>query len=308
MKITAAALQMPSVPLDVAGNCERADALLRQAQQAGAELAVLPEMFNTGYGWGHDFAPIAESAEGPTIRLLRDRAAQWKMTIAAGFVEHEGHHLYDSLGLFSPDGQVSIYRKRHLVFWERFKFLPGRQPLVVRTPFGRVGFAVCADMIYRRTWDDYRDRIDLAVISSAWPEFAHQHNGRKHWLFGHIGHLSGEIPGKVGRDLGIPVIFANQSGLTRTTIPMLGTLVMEKIKDRFAGLSSVCDGNHGAAVRAGTDEQVVISSVTIHPPRGPKSCHSMYPSGREARSSGSVRSGSVSPRSGSTGATAADAR
>jgi len=299
---------MPSVPLDVAGNCERADALLRQAHDQGTDLAVLPEMFNTGYGWGHDFDPIAEDADGPTVRLLRERAAQWKMTIAAGFVEQDGHHLYDSLGLFTPDGKIAVYRKRHLVFWERFKFLPGRQPVIARTPFGRIGFAVCADMIYRRTWDDYRDRVDLAVISSAWPEFAHQQNGRKHWLFGHIGHLSGEIPCKVGRDLNIPVIFSNQSGQTRTTIPMLGTWVMEKIKDRFAGLSSVCDGNHGGPVRAGVEEQVVVSGITIHSPRGPKSCHSMYPSDQKARSSVSAPSGSASPPSGFTGATVADAQ
>jgi N-carbamoylputrescine amidase len=87
---------------------------------------------------------------------------------------------------------------------------------------------------------------------------------------------------------------------------MLGTWVMEKIKDRFAGLSSVCDGNHGGPVRAGVDEQVVVSSITIHSPRGPKSCHSMFPSDREAQSSVLGPSGSAFPPSGFTGATAAD--
>ena len=112
------------------------------------------------------------------------------MTIAAGFVERAGRHLYDSLAFCSPDGDLQIYRKRNLVFWERFRFHPGREPLVVTTPFGRIGLAVCADMIYRRVWDDYRDRIDLAVVSAAWPDFACRRTGRRHWLLGHVGPLS----------------------------------------------------------------------------------------------------------------------
>lgn len=285
-----AALQMRSTPGAVEENLERADGMLRSAHQAGAELAVLPELFNTGYGLIPDYGPCAETMGGPTLRRLRDRSRQWRLSIAAGFAEREGNHLYNSLAFCTPDGDVQIYRKRNLVFWERFRFRPGRSPLVVRTPWGRVGFAVCADMIYRKTWDDYRDRIDVAVIASAWPRFACSRRNRAHWLFGHIGPMSGEIPAHAAKDLGIPVVFANQCGATRTTIPLLGTWVAEKLCDEFAGLSSVCDGRHGESVRAGVEEQVVLSPITIHPPRGPKPCLSMSPSVRAASSSASARS------------------
>ncbi len=96
-------------------------------------------------------------------------------------------------------------------------------------------------MIYRRVWDDYRGRIDLAVVSAAWPDFANRHTGRRHWLLGHVGPLSNAIPEKVALDLGIPVVFANQCGETQTTIPVLRTT----ISDQFAGQSSICDGRHG---------------------------------------------------------------
>jgi predicted amidohydrolase len=300
MRIAAAAIQMKSEPHQVAANCERADAHLRTAHQAGAELVVLPEMFNTGYGWFPDYGPMAESHDGPTIRFLRERSQKLGLTIAAGFVEEDRHHLYDSIGFFTPDGRVHIYRKRNLVFWERFRFLPGRKPLVVPTPFGRVGFAICADMIFRKVWEDYRNRIDLAIVSAAWPEFTRQHTGRKHWLFGHIGHLSGSIPSRVAQDLGVPVVFSNQSGPTRTTIPLLGSLIMENIPDRFAGLSSISDGLHGSTVRAGVEDEVIVSNITIHSPKGPKSCHSMFPSAHADTFSGSVPSSSVSPAFGST--------
>jgi N-carbamoylputrescine amidase len=283
VKLAAAAIQMSASLHDVSANLERADQLLRTAHNQGAELALLPEMFNTGYGLCPDFDPYAETRDGPTLRHLRARSRHWRMAIAAGFVERDGHHVYDALALVAPDGQVHVYRKRHLVFWERSKFQPGRAPLVVPTPWGRVGFAICADMIYRSVWKEYRNRIDVAVIAAAWPDFHDRRTGRRHWLLGHVGPLSGSIPGRVAQDLGVPVVFANQCGETRTVIPFLARLA-----DRFAGQSCVCDGRHGPPVRAGCGEEIVLSSVTVHSQRGLKSWHTMSPLAPVASSSASV--------------------
>ncbi len=277
MKIVAAAIQMPAELLEVEVNLERADTLLREAHLGGAQLAVLPEMCVTGYGLLPDYSKVAETADGPTVSHMRERSKRWRMAIACGFVERDGRHLYDALALCLPGGEVHTYRKRNLVFWERFRFRPGKSAVVARTPFGRVGFGICADMIYRRVWEEYRDRIDLAVVSAAWPDFANRHTGRKHWLMGKIGPMSAEIPATVGRDLNIPVVFANQCGPTHTTIPMLGMWIAERLPDRFAGCSSVCDGRHGPPALASSDEEIVLSSVTIHPARGPKTCLSMSP-------------------------------
>ena len=286
MKIQAAAIQMPCDILDLATNLQRADELIRTARDAGSELVVLPELFNTGYSLCPDFGPCSETAEGPTLSYLRQRSRRWKMAIAAGFVERAGRHLFDSLAFCTPDGEMQIYRKRNLVFWERFRFHPGRAPLVVSTPFGRVGLGVCADMIYRRVWDDYRGRIDLAVVAAAWPDFANRDTGRRHWLLGHIGPLSTAIPEKVALDLGIPVIFANQCGETQTTIPVLRTT----ISDRFAGQSSICDGRHGTPVRADRELSVLVAPITLHSKRGLKSWSSMSHSASAGSCCGSERS------------------
>ena len=290
MRLVVAAIQMPSVPLAVGENMERADALLREAHLGGADLAVLPEMFNTGYGFQHDWGPVAEGLDGPTLTHIRRRASAWGMTIAAGFVEREGHHLYDSLALCEPDGETHVYRKQHLVFWERFRFRPGRAPLIVPTRFGRIGLAICADMIYRRVWDAYRDRIDLAVIAAAWPRFHRPEKPRSHWLMGHVGPLAGAIPPKVAQDLGVPVVLANQSGPARTTIPLLGMLIRQQFPDAFAGASCICDGRHGEVVAAGLDEEIVLSSVTVHPPKGPRTCRSTSRSARKGSSFASAPS------------------
>jgi len=286
VKLTTAAVQMPSDLLDLSANLQRADGLLRRARDAGAELVVLPELFNTGYSLCPDFGPHSETPEGPTLSYLRNRARRWKMHIAAGYVEREGRHLYDSLAFCTPDGGLHVYRKRNLVFWERFRFYPGHRPLVVETPWGRIGFAVCADMIYRKVWKEYRDRIDLAVVSAAWPEFSDRVTGRAHWLLGRVGPMCSDIPARVADDLGIPVVFANQCGETNTRIPLLHTT----IRDRFAGLSSICDGRHGVSRKAGVDPDLLIAPVTVHPKRGMKSWHFTSPSALAAASSGSALS------------------
>lgn len=286
MKIQAATIQMPCDIFDVPANLQRADELLRKARDAGAEIVVLPELFNTGYSLCPDYGPYSETADGPTLSYLRQRSRRWKMAIAGGFVEREGRHLYDSLAFCTPEGNLHVYRKRNLVFWERFRFRPGRSPLVVPTPFGRIGFAICADMIYRRVWDDYRGRIDLAVVAAAWPDFACRETGRRHWLLGHVGPLSNSIPCKVALDLGVPVIFANQCGETRTTIPVLHTTIL----DQFAGRSSICDGRHGPPVRAERELSVLVAPITLHSQRGLKSWSSTYPSAPAASFSASARS------------------
>ncbi len=264
MKIAVAAIQMHSEPLAVAENLDRAEAWLGRAHAAGAELAVLPELFNTGYGRCADYWPFGEDPSGPTRKRLQELSRRWRMGIAAGYVERDGKHLYNSVAFFQPEGEVQVYRKRNIVFWERFRFRAGRDPLVVATPWGRIGFAICADMIYAHVWNGYRGRIDLAIVASAWPDFADRETGRKHWLLGQVGPLSRAIPGRVASDLGIPVVFANQCGPTETIIPGLG----RPIADRFAGGSSVCDGLHAPAVLAGDDEQMVLSPVTVQPPKG----------------------------------------
>ena len=60
MKIAVAAIQMPSEPLALAANLERAEAWLARRHAGGADLAVLPELFNTGYGRCPDYWPYGE--------------------------------------------------------------------------------------------------------------------------------------------------------------------------------------------------------------------------------------------------------
>ena len=82
------------------------------------------------------------------------------------------------------------------------------------------------------------------------------------------------IPTEVARDLDVPVIFANQTGTTRTTIPVLGLTLAMHIADRFAGHSSICGGRSVSPVIAGAGPQLVLSEVNVPEPH--KRCSMKY--------------------------------
>src|SRR5260370_4364230 len=75
---------MRSELLDVRANLHRADDLLRSAHDSGVELAVLPELFNTGYSLCPDYGPYSETAAGPTLLHLRQRSRPLRTAIPAG--------------------------------------------------------------------------------------------------------------------------------------------------------------------------------------------------------------------------------
>ena len=78
------------------------------------------------------------------------------------------------------------------------------------------------------------------------------------------------IPAKVARDLDVPVVFANQCGATRTTIPLFGLRLVEEIADRFAGRSSICGGRNCPPVIAEAGPRLVLSDVILPDLRGPQ--------------------------------------
>ena len=174
MKIQAAAIQMPCDVLDLPSNLQRADELLRVARDARSRAGGSPRALQ------HRLQPLprlraltARPADGPTLVLPARSGAALEDVDRRGVRRARGQAPLRLAGLLSRrtagsrstasgtwcsgSGSASIPAARH---WS----CPRR--------FGRIGLAVCADMIYRRVWEDYRGRIDLAVVSAAWPDFA----------------------------------------------------------------------------------------------------------------------------------------
>ena len=82
-------------------------------------------------------------------------------------------------------------------------------------------------MIYRKVWADYRGRIDLAMVARPGPTSPTGRPGGSTGCSGTSGRSRGRsLQG--GVDLGIPVVFANQCGVTQTVIPILNTRITDR--------------------------------------------------------------------------------
>ena len=254
-----ASVQFEPEPFNAKRNVARAARFIGEARARGAQLVVLPELFNTGYHEHADLHRCAEQYSGHTVSELKTLSIDYGVHLAGGIVERHEGHVYDSLAFCTPTGDVSIYRKRHLIFWEHYYFRAGRQPLVVETALGRVGFAICADMLYRHVWSEYRGRIDLAVICAAWPSVCAGATRRVAWLLRPSLNLARDTPLHVARVLDIPVVFSNQCGACRVRVPLMGpTSVAE-----FAVQSGIYDGTVGKVSNEVSGQALAIAPVTL---------------------------------------------
>ena len=144
------------VTADKAENLRTAEEAIRTAARQGAELVLLPEMFNCPYE-NACFPVYAEPAGGETWQFLSRIAKELGIYLAGGSVpEREGDAIYNTCYLFSPKGEeLARHRKVHLFdidvpggqrFFESEVLTPGDQCTVFDTEFGRLGLCICFDL------------------------------------------------------------------------------------------------------------------------------------------------------------------
>ncbi|MDR5698055.1 MAG: nitrilase-related carbon-nitrogen hydrolase [Armatimonadota bacterium] len=149
MKVRVAVIQMAGCWDDPTSTRERIADLLGCAADAGAALAVLPELSTVSYDFCSraDVESAAEPLDGPTVQQWTAIAAQTGMHLVAGLPERLGMRLYNTAVLVGPAGLVGAYRKAHLYHHEREVFDPGdAAPGVWQTPLGRIGMLICYDL------------------------------------------------------------------------------------------------------------------------------------------------------------------
>ena len=187
-----AAIQMVS-GTSLPANLSSARALLEQAAQAGAQLAVLPEHFCLMGQHDSDKLAARESfGDGIVQRFLSQAARELRLWIAGGtlpLVTDEHAHVRNTLLVFSPQGQcVARYDKIHLFKFdngrERYDELrviePGSEPAAfeLRAEDGhswRVGLSVCYDLRFPELYRALR--ADVLLVPSAFTYVT----GQAHW-------------------------------------------------------------------------------------------------------------------------------
>lgn len=179
--------QMRVTP-DKQENLRRAESCLRQAAAQGANLALLPEMFNCPYE-NACFPVYGEPAGGETWQFLSGMARELGIYLAGGSVpETEGEAIYNTCYLFSPQGEeLARHRKVHLFdidvpggqrFMESDTLTAGSQITVVDTALGKLGLAICFDI---RFADFFRVMGDLGAQLILVPAAFNMTTGPLHW-------------------------------------------------------------------------------------------------------------------------------
>jgi predicted amidohydrolase len=152
---------------------ERATALI--AAQGGADLVLLPEVWNVGYFNFDRYAAEAETLEGETVNALREAARSTGAWLMGGsIVERDGDRLFNTSLLIDPSGDIAgSYRKIHLFGYgsrEPKVLTPGREVTVIQTELGAIGLATCYDLRFPELFRAMVDQgAEIFLIPSAWP-------------------------------------------------------------------------------------------------------------------------------------------
>ena len=151
---------------DVSGNLAHAEELVAACD---AELAVLPEMFATGFVT--DCTDAAESMEGQSVRWLTEAAAAYGRAIAGSLLIRDGDKIVNRLLFAEPSGTLSWYDKRHLFgYGGENRFLTaGKRRVIVEYRGVRFLLQICYDLRFP-VWSRNRDDYDAAIYVASWPE------------------------------------------------------------------------------------------------------------------------------------------
>ena len=239
-------------------NIAKADRLARQAARQGAQVVLLPELFETPYFCAvqnSDYYDLAHPLSGhPTVAHFRRLAAELGTVIAVSVYERAGMALFNSAVVIDADGKVvGHYRKSHIPqapgYEEKYYFSPGDtgfKPFA--TAYGKLGLAIC--------WDQWFPEAARALVLQG-AEFLmyptaigtepndSSLDSMEHWRIVMRGHAGANM---------VPVVAANRIGLETT----------EGVSMTFYGSSFIADHLGALAVAADrTSEQVLVQAFDL---------------------------------------------
>ncbi len=136
-------------------NLEAAERHVREAAAQGAQIILLPELFETWYFCqerNYDSYKLAMPLEeNPAVRRFKKVAEELQVVLPVSFFEREGNVTYNSVALIDADGRIlGLYRKTHIpddhFYQEKFYFTPGNTGFKVwNTAYGKIGVGICWD-------------------------------------------------------------------------------------------------------------------------------------------------------------------
>jgi N-carbamoylputrescine amidase len=258
--ITVAAVQMACEP-EVYENIQTAERLVRQAAADGANVILLPELFERPYFCQerqyeyYDFAKSTE--ENDAVQHFAKLAAELGVVLPVSFYERDGLRLFNSIAVIDADGTVlGVYRKTHIpddhYYQEKFYFTPGDTGFRVwDTRYAKIGIGICWDQWFPETARALAlNGAELLFYPTAiGSEPILETDSMPHWTRCMQGHAAANL---------MPVIAANRYGLEEVTPCTENGGQTSALQ--FYGSSFIADNTGALLVQSGRDGDAVITA------------------------------------------------
>ena len=256
--VTLAAVQM-ACGWDSAANIVKAEQLVREAAARGAQVILLPELFETPYFCIEQDArhlKLARSVEdNPAVRHFSAVARELGVVLPISFFERAGPAYFNSIAILDADGsRLGVYRKSHIPngpgYQEKNYFSPGDTGFKVwQTRFARIGVGIC--------WDQWFPEAARAMALAGAevllyptaigtePPPALPVNSRDHWQRTQQGHAAANL---------MPLLASNRYGLERSLQDPGGLYI------RFYGSSFITDALGAKVAEAPEEGDAVLTA------------------------------------------------
>lgn len=232
---------------------DKADHLVREAAQKGANIILLQELFETPYFCQLQKFQYMELAttleENPAVEHFKKLAKELDVVLPISFFERAGNTQFNSIAIIDADGEIlGVYRKTHipdgLPYAEKFYFTPGDTGFKVwNTKYGRIGVGICWDQWFPETARSLAlQGAEILLFPTAiGSEPTLEKDSRIHWRNTMAGHAATNM---------MPVVASNR----------IGRETDEDSEMTFYGSSFIAD-NHGEIVEQADD---CTETVLVH--------------------------------------------
>ena len=261
-KVKAAAIQM-RCSNNVGDNIKKADEMTREAVKKGANIILLPELFERQYFCQerrYDYYDYAKPlSENDAVQSMKALAKELGVVIPVSFYEAgEGRQLFNSVAVIDADGEVlGIYRKTHIpddhYYQEKFYFTPGDTGFkVFDTKYGCIGIGICWDQWFPET---ARAMALLGAELLFYPtaigsEPILECDSMPHWRRCMQGHAAANL---------MPVIAANRIG--REVVQPCAENGGQESALEFYGSSFLTDETGEVILSASRDKEEILSQT-----------------------------------------------
>jgi len=213
-KVKVAAIQM-SMSENKSSNVLKAEKLVRKAAKEGANIILLPELFETLYFCKDMNKKYFEWAKplknNELIQHFSTLAKELHVVVLVSYFEKDKEDYFNSLVVIDVDGKVmENYRKTHIPdgpgYEEKFYFAPGDTGFkVYDTRYGKIGVGICWDQWFCETARALTlmgaEIIFYPTAIGSEPEI--YLDSKEHWQRVQMGHAATNT---------VPVVAANRTG------------------------------------------------------------------------------------------------